>query len=109
MAIRSGNRWIIFKRDLKNGKVRKENFSLKGKSFIEYYIYKPENKKLGLFSSLGKPLFRKGKIKLYAIIVCSSSATHIYKELPDAFIVRGVKFDSEDVNTYLRKTERTTI
>lgn len=107
--VRSGNRWVIFKKDLRNGSCRKENFSYKGKHFIEYYIYKNKKEKLGLFSTLGKPLFRKGKIELSAIIVCGASQEHIVRKLPDAIIVQGFKFTETDINKYLRKTNRTTL
>lgn len=112
--IRSGHRWIIFFKDLKNGLVRKENFTYKGQHYTEYYIYKVKKTKTGLFDARGKFILRKDdRPTLSALICCGASQSHIKKNLPDSLIVEGIKFTNDkygnDINEYLRKTGRTLV
>lgn len=100
--IRPSNGFVIFKKDLENGLVKRKRFNSKDKSFIEFWIYKAKEGQLYLPN--GEKNVDMSNKTLKCIIVCDEG--YIVKEGKDGLLIRGIKFTEEDIDKYLHKTNR---
>lgn len=101
MGIRYSKNYIIIKKDLEEGFVK----ILSYKSVVEYWCYK--SKKSRIFKLDGKPAILRNidDAELFCIIV----ADNYYKEPKEnTYLIKGFRFTENDLEDYLRKTERGT-
>lgn len=99
MGMRYGENFIIIKEDLREGFVKIRSY----KGVVEYWIYKA--KKSRIFKLDGKPakLNNIDEAELNAIIVANDN----YKEEKQStYIIKGFRFDKQDLENYLLKTGR---
>ena len=97
--VRYSKSYIIIKKDLEEGFVKKHTY----KSVVEYWCYKA--KKSRIFKLDGSPATLRNidDATLSCIIVCND---HFKEEKDNTFIVKGYRFDENDMEDYLRKTSR---
>ena len=72
---------------------------------IEYWVYRTPKQKTGLINFKGKPIYKyDSQSYLFCIIVCDND---YYTEIGELAFVQGVRFTGQDINEYLRITNRT--
>lgn len=91
--------YILIKKDLDDGFVKKHIY----KNVVEYFIY--QAKKSRIFKLDGKPAILRNidDAELSCIIVCDD---HFKEKKDNTWIVKGFRFDKQDLEDYLKKTNR---
>lgn len=101
MSVRPSKIFNIFRKDLKNGSIRKKEY----KDIVEYWIYK--YRESAILNPIGEKILSGDKY-LYAIIACGRS--HITSENENKLEIEGIRFkndlDGNDLDDYLKKTKR---
>jgi hypothetical protein len=101
IMIRPSKWYIILKKDLESGTVKKKNW----KDLIEYWVYNP--KKSDLVAPDGEQLELEDS-ELSSIIACGRE--HIQDDDERRLFIEGVKFtddiEGNDLAEYLKKTGR---
>lgn len=99
MAIRYGTNFIIIKADLDSGFVKVHQY----KTVVEYFCYKARKSHIFKLDGKKAQLSNIGEAELSAIIVCDD---HYKEEKQNTYIIKGFRFDKQDLEDYLRKTNR---
>lgn len=97
--IRPSNMFVIWKKDLKSGVVKRKRF----KKLIEYWYY--EGQETSIEDIHGNKMVDNTNMQLKSIVVCDCES-HITKEGNNGFTVDGIKFTEKDMDDYLHKTGR---
>ena len=92
--------------ELISKKIKVVNYTNKeGSTMIEYWVYRTPKQKTGLINFKGKPIYKyDSQSYLFCIIVCDND---YYTEIGELAFVQGVRFTGQDINEYLRITNRT--
>lgn len=101
MGIRYSKNWILIKKDLVDGFIKKHSY----KNVVEYFIY--QARKSHIFKLDGKKAILRNiaDAELSCIIVCDD---HYKEEKDNTWIIKGFKFTENDLEDYLIKTNRGT-
>jgi len=99
----TGKGFIVMKKDLANGLVKKQAYL----KYIEHWVYKfnPVKSNIVLSPAMRKKLEQENGTYLHCIII-SSENRECFVEEGDKIYIKGVRFDGEDIDKYLRKTKR---
>jgi len=99
MGIRYSKDYILIKADLKDGFVKIHSY----KNVVEYWVYQASKSHIFKLDGSKAKLRNLDDAELKCIIVADDN----YKdEKKNTFLVKGYRFDKQDLADYLKKTNR---
>jgi len=99
MSIRYSKDYILIKKDLVEGFVKKHNY----KNVVEYWIYQARKSHIFKLDGTKAKLRNIDDAELKCIIVCDD---HYKEDKKNTFLIKGYRFTEKDLDDYLRKTGR---
>lgn len=98
--------FVLLEKDLKNRKC----VLVKRSDCVEYWCYNEAKNDTGFVTSAGQKIYKSDGIRLKCIIVCNDEYAKKYRSTDGkntiTYQVHGIRFDGQDINYYLSKTDR---